>query len=113
MNENGQRLLELCTFHDLCITNSLHTKPQGFVETPTLKALASTGSNLGQAAAIKNVLHTRSYHSADCDTDHSLVCCKIRMQPKKLNHTKTKVISRIVSQQDVSTRPHRAVRSDL
>ena len=28
MNENGQRLLELCTFHDLCITNSFHTKPQ-------------------------------------------------------------------------------------
>ena len=29
MNENGQRLLELCTFHDLCITNSFfQTKPQ-------------------------------------------------------------------------------------
>ena len=52
MNENGQRLLELCTFHDLFITNSFfRTKPQHKVswETPTLKALASTGSNLGQA----------------------------------------------------------------
>ena len=29
MNENGQRLLELCAFHDLCITNSFfRTKPQ-------------------------------------------------------------------------------------
>ena len=29
MNENGQRLLDLCTFHDLCITNSFfRTKPQ-------------------------------------------------------------------------------------
>ena len=29
MNESGQRLLELCTFHDLCITSSfLRTKPQ-------------------------------------------------------------------------------------
>ncbi|XP_067910435.1 craniofacial development protein 2-like [Heterodontus francisci] len=28
MNENGQRLLELCTYHNLCITNSFfHTKP--------------------------------------------------------------------------------------
>ena len=28
MNEHEQRLLELCTFHDLCITNSFRTKPQ-------------------------------------------------------------------------------------
>ena len=29
MNENGHRLLELCAFHDLCITNSFfRTKPQ-------------------------------------------------------------------------------------
>ena len=47
---------------------------------------------LVRCAAIKNVLHTRSYHNADCDTDHSLVCCKIRMQPKKFNQTKTKEI---------------------
>ena len=29
MNENGQRLLELCSLHDLCITNTFFsTKPQ-------------------------------------------------------------------------------------
>ena len=39
-------------------------------------------------AAIKNVLHTCSYHSADCDTDHCLVCCKNRLQPKKSHHAK-------------------------
>ena len=50
---------------------------------------------LVRRAAIKNVLHTRSYHSADCDTDHSLVCCKIRMQSKKFHWTKTKGIPRI------------------
>ena len=81
MNENGQRLLELCTFHDLCITNSLwHWHQLDLI--------------LVRRAAIKNVLHTRSYHSADCDTDHSLVCCKIRMQPKKFHHTKTKGVPR-------------------
>lgn len=31
------------------------------------------------------MLTTRTYHSADCDTDHSLVCCKIRIVPKKLH----------------------------
>ena len=59
-------------------------------------------------AAIKNVLHTRSYHSADCDTDHSSVCCKIRMQPNKFHHTKTKGIPRIdvskMSQPDLTER---------
>ena len=38
-------------------------------------------------AALKNVLHTRSYHSADGNTDHSLVCCKIRLQPKRFHRT--------------------------
>ena len=31
---------------------------------------------------------TRSLYSADCDTDHSLVCCRIRLTPKKIHHTK-------------------------
>ncbi|XP_076047010.1 uncharacterized protein LOC143028573 [Oratosquilla oratoria] len=39
---------------------------------------------------IKLVQITRTYHSADCDTDHSLVCCKIRLQPKKLHKSKQK-----------------------
>ena len=43
---------------------------------------------LVRCATIKNVLQTRSYHSTDCDTDHSLVCCKIRLQPKKFHHAK-------------------------
>nr|XP_027212554.1 uncharacterized protein LOC113805698 [Penaeus vannamei] len=35
-----------------------------------------------------SILNTRSYHSADCDTDDSLVCCKIRIQTKKLHRAK-------------------------
>ena len=81
MNENGQRLLELCTFHDMCITNSFfRTKPQHKVSWrhPLSKHRHQLDLILVRRAAIKNVLHTRSYHSADCDTDHSLVCCKNR-----------------------------------
>ena len=82
------------------MTLALQTSMQGFLETPTLKALI-----LVSRAAIKNVLHTGSYHSADCDTDHSLVCCKIRLQPKKFHWAKTKRIPRIdvskISQPDV------------
>ena len=86
MNENGQRLLELCTFHDPCITNSyFRTKPQHKISWrhPRSKHWHQLDLMLIRRAAIKNVLHTRSYQSADCDTDHSLVCCKNRMQKKK------------------------------
>ena len=34
---------------------------------------------------LKFVLLTHLYHSADYDTDHLLVCCRLRMQPKNLN----------------------------
>ena len=98
MNEIGQRLLQLCTFHDLCITNSFFcTKPQHKVSSrhPRSKHWHQLDLILVSRAAIKNVLHTRSYHSADCDTDHSLVCCKIRTQPQMFHHTKTKGIPRI------------------
>ena len=98
MNENGQRLLDLCPFYDLRTTNSFfRTKPQHKVSCkhPRSKQRHQLDLILVRRASIKNVLHTRSYHSGDCDTDHSLVCCKIRMQPKKFHHTKTKGIPRI------------------
>ena len=91
MNENGQRLLELCTFHNMCIANSFFkTKLQHKVSWrhPRSKHWHQLDLILVRRSAIKNVLHTRTYHSADCDTDHSLVCCKIRMQPKKVHRHK-------------------------
>ena len=78
MNENGQRLLELCTYHDLCIANSyFRTKPQHKVSRrdPRSKHWHQLDLIILRRASLKNVLHTRSYHSADCNTDHSLVCC--------------------------------------
>ena len=97
MNENGQRLLELCTFHDMCITNSFLTKPQHKVlwKYSGSKHWHQLDLIAVRRAAIKNVLHTHSYHSAGCDTDHSLVFCKIRMQPKKFHCLKTNGIPRI------------------
>ncbi|XP_076462059.1 uncharacterized protein LOC143294568 [Babylonia areolata] len=61
LNENGQRLLELCSYHNLCITNTFFsTKP-----------------------------HHRT-SCAGCDTDHSLIGCKVRFQPKRIHHSKQK-----------------------
>ncbi|XP_067023851.1 uncharacterized protein [Acropora muricata] len=46
-------------------------------------------------ADLSTVLHTRSYHSADCDTDHSLVAIKVRLKPQRIHHAKTKGRPRI------------------
>ncbi|XP_072179816.1 uncharacterized protein [Diadema setosum] len=58
------------------------------METPTLQALASTGSGHCQTNKPQDCA-SHSYHSADCDTDHSLVCSKFRLHPKKFHRTKT------------------------
>ena len=43
-----------------------------------------------------NTIHiTRTYHSADCDTDHSLVLSKITLSPKKLLYAKQKGLPKI------------------
>ena len=91
MNDNGQRLLELCAYHNLCIANSFFkTKPQHKVSWrhPRSKHWHQLDLLLVRRTAIKYVLHTRSYHSADCDTDHSLACCKVRLHPKRFHRGK-------------------------
>ncbi|KAL0195112.1 hypothetical protein M9458_008684, partial [Cirrhinus mrigala] len=44
---------------------------------------------------LKHVLVTRAYHSADCDTDHSLVSSKVRFQPRRTHRSKQKGRPRI------------------
>ena len=45
--------------------------------------------------AIKNVINTHAYHSADCDTDHTSICCRLKLQPKKFYNTKSTGKARI------------------
>ena len=45
---------------------------------------------LTRRSDLASVLQTRSYHSADCDPDHSLVANSITLIPKKLCHSKSK-----------------------
>ena len=88
----------MCSYHDLCIANSyFRTKAQHNVSWrhPRSKYWHQLDMILFRRAALKNVLHTRSYHSADCNTDHSLVCCNIRLQPKRFHRTKKKGNPRI------------------
>ena len=105
INENGQRLLELCSYHGLCVTNSyFQTKPQHRVSWrhPRSKHWHQLDLVIVRRTSLKTVLLTRSYHSADCDTDHSLVCSKFRLHLKKFHRTKTAGKPRI----DTTTMQH-------
>ena len=88
-----QRLLQFCCHHGLSITNTFfENKPCHKVSWRHPRSghwhlldLVITRRN-----ALNNVLNTRSYHSADFDTDHSLICARVRMQPKRLFHFRQK-----------------------
>ena len=91
MNENGQRLLELCCHHNLCISNTFfNTKPQHRVSWrhPRSKHWHQLDLILTRRSSLPCIRLTRSYHSADCDTDHSLVCSKIKLKAKQTPRTK-------------------------
>ncbi|KAL7877616.1 hypothetical protein SRHO_G00042590 [Serrasalmus rhombeus] len=79
INENGQRLLELCSYHGLCLTNSyFQTKPQHRVSWhhPRSKHWHQLDMVIVKRTSLKHVLLTCSYHSANCDSDHSLAIQK-------------------------------------
>ena len=90
MSENRQRLLEFCTYHGLCITHSFKPKFLHKVSWrhPRSKHWHQLDLILVRRAAIKTIPHAWSYYSADCDTDHSLVFCKIKLTPKRFHRSK-------------------------
>ena len=99
INENGQRLLELCCHHGLCITNryfkckELHKVSWRHPRSRHWHQLDLVV--ITRRAYLSSVLHSRSYHSTDCDTDHTLVPSKVRLKPRKNDHGKFKGRPRI------------------
>ena len=93
INENGQRLLELCCLHGLCVTNT-------FFQCKEIHQVSWRHPRSGhwhqldlvitRRRDLASVLLTRTYHSADCDTDHSLVASKVRVTPRRIHHSKKK-----------------------
>lgn len=91
MNENGQRLLEICSFHELCVTNTFFkNKPQHQVSWrhPRSKQWHQLDMIITKRKMLHHVKNTRTYHSADCNTDHSLVVSSIKIIPKKFHRTR-------------------------
>ncbi|XP_046986007.1 uncharacterized protein LOC124556011 [Schistocerca americana] len=98
IKENGQRLLEVCCFCDLCITNTyFQLKDQHKVSWrhPHSHHWLQLDLVIARHTGLKNVILTRSYHSADCNTDHALVACTLRLTPKKCHHAKPRGHPRI------------------
>ncbi|XP_047103701.1 craniofacial development protein 2-like [Schistocerca piceifrons] len=98
INENGQRLLEVCCFYELCITNTyFQLKDQHKVSWrhPHSHHWHQLDLVIARRTSPKNVLLTRSYHSADCNTDHALMACTLRLTPKKCHHAKLRGHPRI------------------
>ena len=84
INENGQRLLEMCTFHNLAVMNTFFkTKLRHAVtwKHPRSGHWHQLDLVIARCDSRRKFLHTRSYHSADCNTDHALVCSRIRLSP--------------------------------
>lgn len=87
MNKNGQRLLEFCCHHGFCINNTFfNTKPQYRVswKHPRSKHWHQLHLILTMRSCLPSIKLTRSCHSADCHTDYSLVCSKVKLRIKKL-----------------------------
>ena len=98
MNENGQRLLETCSFNDLCVTNTFFkNKPQHQVSWrhPRSKHWHQLDMIITRRKTLHYVKNTRTYHSADCNTDHSVIVSNIKLIPKKIYRTKQIVKAQI------------------
>ena len=98
LNENGQRLLEMCSFHDLCITNTFFsTKPSYRVswQHARYRHWHQLDLIITRRPSLNSVLTTRSYHRVDYNTDHSMVASKVRLQPKWNHRSKQKGRPRI------------------
>lgn len=111
INDNGQRALELCSRFQLCVTNTFfQLKDRHKVSWCHLRSLSwhQLDLVLTRRCDLNDFLITRSYHSADCDTDHALVMSKINIRSRlyhqakkpglpKINASKTRSAAAVAS----------------
>ncbi|CAH0724329.1 unnamed protein product, partial [Brenthis ino] len=88
LNANGQRLLEFCSQNQLCITNTYFKgkfmRKVSWMH-PRSKHWHQLDVVLYRKKNLQDILHTRTFHSADCESDHSLVMSCVRLNPKKIH----------------------------
>ena len=87
-----ERLLELCCNRSLCVTNTYFQVKQKH----RVSLMHHQLDLVITKRELLNSIHiTQTYHSVDCDTDHSLVLRKITLSPKKLHYAKPKGLPKV------------------
>ena len=98
INDNGQRLLELCSYHNLCVTNTFFAnkrRRQVSWRHPRSGRWHQLDLVVTRRSQLGSVQNTRSFHSADCNTDHALVCSNLHLKSKRLHKSKQKSVPKI------------------
>ncbi|CAB3239300.1 unnamed protein product [Arctia plantaginis] len=76
INENGQRLLEFCSQNLLCVTNTyfkgIFTRKVSWKH-PRSGHWHQFDVTFTRKKDLRDILYSRTFYSANCDTDHSLV----------------------------------------
>ena len=91
MNDNGQHLIGFYSFSSLCITNMYFKRnPQHRITWRHLRSKHWHQLDLiiTRHTKLNSVWLNHSYLSTDCDTNHSLVCCKVKLLLKRMYHSK-------------------------
>ena len=105
LNKDIQRLLELFPYHDLCITNTFFATTLNHRVSwwyPRSCHWHQMDLTITQRPLMNCCLITHNYHSANCNTDHSLVGSKVHLQPKWIHQSKQ--TSTYQHCQDISSR---------
>lgn len=99
MNNNGLRLLSLCSQHDLVITNTLFRLKLKYKTSwmhPRSKRWHLLDYVIVRRSQVREVFVTRAMRGADCWTDHRLIISKMRLRirpkPRRAT-TRTKKIN--------------------
>lgn len=86
MNQNGLRLLTLCSEFNLCITNTVFQQKNLYKGTwrhPRSKTWHILDYVIVRKTDLAEVLQTRVFRGAECWTDHRLVKSKLRMSLRR------------------------------
>ncbi|CAB3257716.1 unnamed protein product [Arctia plantaginis] len=92
INENGQRLLEFCSQNLLCVTNTYFNGK--FTRKVSWKHPRSShwhqlDVTFTRKKDLRDILYSRTFHSSNCDTGHSLVVTTASFQSKKIHSSRT------------------------
>ena len=91
INENGERLLEFCCHNALCISNTYFALKEQYKVTwrhPRSGHWHQLDHVLVRRSNLNTIKITRSFHSADCNTDHALVISKVKIVLRKLHRSR-------------------------